>query len=148
MNGRTDEFIASKRGSAAANTAFGLVRKALDAASGKPRLMINNGAGALMNVTGHSTMDGGTWYYVVGQFDPGNEIVIHQGPGRRVKDSVPASLVDSALDFHIGARDSATGPTDYFTGKAALVFLCQGLVPSDSLWLLWQISRGLFGRRS
>jgi len=140
------EFLIAKGTNVAATESYSL-RFRGDVANDPFQFSISNGL-AITSITHTSstTVTTGRWYYVVGRFDPGNEIRLFLGNGSALESTalavgIPAALNDSATAFTIGASGV---PGNYLDGKASCCFLCAGLLTDSWVKCLYSQLRSIF----
>lgn len=88
----------------------------------------------------------GVWHFLVGRFDPSAELAIFLNSDKNINvAAIPASIVNNAESFMIGAQAPAGVPTEHMTGRASLCFLCATLLSDAIIDSLFTQTRGAFG---
>ena len=97
------------------------------------------------NVVSSVGYSASTWTFIAGRFDDsdtGAEQAVWVNATKTTDTTARAAAFNSTADFLIGGRH---GGNDLMTGRASLCFLCAAAVPDNTISLLYQCSRGLFG---
>lgn len=85
----------------------------------------------------------GQWHFVVGRYTFSTELALYvDGKWAINTTSIPASLFASTAPFNIGAKNSTSS---FLNGRAALCFLAAWPVPNNTIEMIYQRSRVLFG---
>jgi len=88
----------------------------------------------------------GVWHFLVGRFDPSAELAIFLNSDKNTNvAAIPASIVNNAESFMIGAQAPAGVPIEHMTGRASLCFLCAAYLSDDIIIGLFDQTRGAFG---
>ena len=91
------------------------------------------------STAGTLTLD--TWWFLVGRFTPSTELKLWMNEDTYTNvAAIPASIYNSATTFYIGNRNGSL-----LTGRAALCFLCAGILSDNVIEDLFERTRWLFG---
>ena len=112
--------------------------------STEPRLFLSDGAATNIHGTGASigTL---TWTFIVGKYiaaGPTSVVYINNIINIDLVGIPAAPLNDSAIDFNIGALNSAS---NFLDGRASLCFLCAAALSDATILAMYDQTRGLFG---
>jgi len=123
-------------------TSVGTLSYLLCEIGGNAYFYVSGDGTALTSISG-STVAAGSWYFIVGRFDPSTSLcVFANGVKSCNTTAIPASIADTASDFHLG-RDETDA--SYLDGRESLVFLCASALSDDMIGALFQQSRALYG---
>lgn len=107
------------------------------------RFAISGNGTANTQFSHSSTFSTGTWYFVVGKFEPSVMMsVFMNGEKASTTTSIPSSIFNGTSDFEIGSYNALTQDLD---GRATLCFLCAYALPDNLIFNLFEQSRLLFG---
>ncbi len=111
--------------------------------AGVPTFIIGDGA-STDSIGAGAAIVASRWYHIAGRYTPSSEINLFlNGLGTSNAASIPASLLNTADAFSIGARASV--PDSFMNGRAALCFLCADDPASALVDSLFQQTRSAFG---
>jgi len=135
-----DGLMCKSSAAAIANDSYAIYFRG-DVAGDPFEFFISSGA-ASVTVTGSAGTATGTWYHVVGRFQPGASVDIWQNGVKTTQATAIASIVDSTDDFVIGALSSTN---NVYNGYVSMAFLCAMALPDSQIQALFQQTRALFG---
>lgn len=135
----SDEVLICKWHSGIAQRSY-LIRRE---AGGLVRFYVSANGVAVTSVLSISTPPQDTWVFLVGRFDPSNEIKIWYNDETNTNvAAIPATVFDGTADFAIGAYSN---PLLYLEGRASVCFLCTAALSDAIVGQAFQQSRALFG---
>lgn len=84
-----------------------------------------------------------TWYFIAGRYNPSTEVALWVNATKTVNTTaVPASLyLTGTIDFCIGSTHTGI---NLLTGKAAMLFFCNAIVPDIYLTSLYNLGKSVF----
>lgn len=139
--GASSEICMSKFSASAGNYSY-FVRRLPSAQGGFANFLISDNGSVLTEVSGTSIPTAGSWWWIVGRFDPGVELAVWLNGSKWTNTtSIPASIYNGNAAFVIGGRDGGTLLLD---GRASLCFLCAAALKDNLINYLYRRSRALF----
>ena len=101
--------------------------------SGKPNFEVSSDGTAVTTVTGDTALSPGTWYHLVGVYNPGNSLTIYVNGVQQgqTTSSVPSSIYNSTANFLVGAENA--GATNNFNGTIDEVKVYAGVLTADQI---------------
>ena len=138
------QHLISKWSAAAGNYSYVLLL-AGNVANDPVQFYISDDGTNTSNVSSTTGYSADTWQFFAGRFadgDTGEELAVWNNDEKTTAATARASIFSGNANFGVGAR--ADGAY-YYTGRAALVWLCAAALPDVTIWTIYQQTRALFG---
>ena len=132
------EIILSKRQSTT-NRSYMIDRTS----TGEARFMVSGTGTDFISVSSSTSMAPNVWHFVVGRFDPSDEVAVWLDGVKAVNtSSIPSLIFNGTADLTMGSRH---GGAAFVSGRIALAWICGAHVHDTTINRLWDISRKIFG---